>query len=236
MPRHRLVRCALVLYVICGAVVMVAQAPESSGTKAPPARESQRTVRLVGDIIVESKREPLSNEDVRQIQTALAPSVVWWINARYSGIGAVACVQPDQATREIRRGRCVYLHKRTTEVSRPGDWERDFDCEYVQIAVGVNDAASQPPIEVYRSSPSTPSNDDLIAIAALVRRRAVSATTARLESEVQPWPLDTIDWGKGEEVLVTLRVPIALEATTVKPTQWVLLRRQADGWEVIRML
>ena len=207
----------------------------------PGPEAFRRVTRRVGEItLVESNEDFLTSDDVQQIERILGPDGVWWMKAQRSagpnGVdpSAIVCLQPKVSTRELRRGRCVTLHKRAAEPRGPRDWQHVFEREFVQIAVGAGDASLQPPIILETQSPL--SNDLLIGIVTFVRAQAVAAPTTRFRSDVQPWPVEDI-WvtNGGDAVQVTMRRPIAQDTPGTKYFQRVDLRRQGDGWAVTDM-
>jgi hypothetical protein len=190
--------------------------------------------RRVGDVtVVDSTRARISDEDVRQIQAALAPAGVLWVTG--GTLSSLACLQPAVSTREIRRGQCVSLRVTAAEGGRRGGWavERGgLVVPYFQLAGD----ASATPIQIFNSPDSPTLTDDaLISLVSLIRGRAVASTTRRLTSDVQPWPIKDIMQITGGDVLVTLRNPVSVEESGLKAAQWVTLRPQNQGWIIVEM-
>ena len=201
----------------------------------PSPADFRRTSRHLDDItILESNEVQITDDDVRRIQALLGDAGIWWmkVDQLFDNQGQQpsvhACGKPVVVTETIRRGRCFSVVKRAPDTSgRGGGWERlrmADDDEYVQMKIGAGNLTAAPLIEV--GGRPAPSNDQILAIAALLRSRAVPSPTARLKSDIQPWPMTEI-FGSGSSLLIRLGTEDG------RSRQFISVRQAGDGWDIV---
>lgn len=210
-----------------------------SSTTPNPAM-SRRTTRRLGDvIIVEQDGARLTDIDVRDIQSVLAPKGAWWLhasirNAATTGasgpewlLGVDACMQPEVVTATFRRGHCVAVTKLPVE----GWWRAGALDEFAQLGVAGENLALQQPARIIRfGNAARVSDDTLIEVMTLTRRKAVSVETPRRTSDIQPYPINRISIVNGDLIRVELRhaeLPIY---------QTITFERSGDEWQVIQII
>jgi len=207
--------------------------PERAAAATPPRVTT--TTRRVGDVTVRETSEwRITDDDVRQIQSVLAPKGVWWmIASQVSGPepqpvpGARVCLEASVVTPTLRRGTCAILNKLTPGNGQKGGWQKFAEYDFVQLPDG--DASTQEPIE-YRvdGKAKAPSDATLLALFAFVRSKAVPTQTTLRRSDVQPWPFERVlvldnDWR------------VTLKKSDDSARQDVTMRVRGSGWEIVEM-
>lgn len=202
---------------------------------------SRRTTRRLGAItIVEQDEAKLTDEDVRSIQSVLAPKRVWWIhagmiNAATAGasgpewlLGVDACMQPEVVTPGFRRGHCV----RVTKLPNEGWWRAGQLDEFAQVALAGEDLALEQPARLIRMGIGQPIDDDTLrSVMTFVRSRAVAVETSQRKSDIQPYPINRIMTGGDNNRLI-----VELRHRERPIYQTIVVERSGNSWRIIQML
>ena len=223
-----------------GAALLEARAANLAAVERPERTVPLRTgdgLRRVGDVTLrESNEARLSEDDLQQIQTMVAPKRAWWITVtQMSGGGAPptpavhACLDAEVVTPSLRRGTCVMLVKQTPGSGQKIGWQR-FGQDHAFVQLPENEAAgARAPIEIRTAGEvKLPSDEMIISLFAYVRGKAVPAETTLRRSDVQPWPFESVLMMNGEW-RVRLQKPdgSAIQDVTVRP--------QGSVWEIVEM-
>ncbi len=214
-------------------------------TTAEPAAPLPTPIvtRTVGGVdIREPADERLSDEDLDDIQAVLASAgkKPWRLQVRISSvprrIGDASSVvyaffEPDVATRTFRRGAAALGARLPVLSAKDAHLAWQFDMngfEYIQLATGAGDAASEVPIPVGALRGLVLKDEDLVSIVRLIRRTAASKATDNYRSDIQPWPIAEMSQAGNDGVSVTLADPASEDHL-----QLIRLRRTSGQWSVV---
>lgn len=185
----------------CAAVLVSAPDAPAAGAKRSWPRSS-RTVS--GVIIVKPPNAQLTADDLTQIHALLRPQGkrvlrldvrgdirIGGSNRTEPDWGADAFLEPDVATRAIRRGLSASIHSVPGKAGRV--WSRKGSRDYMQLARPGGDAADEEPFFI-QGPPNLPmpKDEEFASAVQFVRDRAVADASDRLLSDVQPWPVEWI--------------------------------------------
>jgi tetratricopeptide (TPR) repeat protein len=227
-----------------GAKAFEARAAKTPGATAAAASPPLARRTIAGVLCFDDGCEGLAEADVTDALTRLpAGSRAWFIDGgqvKAAAPGITVYLERDKELPSLRRGRTVFLIKKTGNVNR---WEKagGADSDWAQIPAPDRATADL----TGRDDPHWPfliradgrtgtiGDDDLQAVVAAVRTagadtRAKNLPEPRLQADVQPWPIGSLGLpSNANQVNVYLRSPVRGELPQV-----VTLTRDGKSWKV----
>lgn len=195
--------------------------------------QTSASARRVGEITInESSPIKFTDDDLRTIQAMLPGDTIAWMDVSHvTNDGSpvdmlvTTCMRSTATRPELKRGRCRTFAKMHARGAQPSRWQKfGPDDNYVVFV----DAAARPPL-LYPQYMEL-SDERLLSLDRLLRRKAVTSSTPNLASEIQPWPIrELIPLETADDLRVLLATQGSWQAQSIR------LRATGNDWDIVEM-